>query len=29
MKDDEAMEFMKKHMMHTSNNDEFLESMNR
>jgi len=29
MKPDEAMEFMKKHMMHTSNNDEFLESMNR
>ncbi|MFZ4635584.1 MAG: transcription termination factor Rho [Saprospiraceae bacterium] len=29
MKPDEAMEFMKKHMLHTSNNDEFLESMNR
>ncbi|MDX2134030.1 MAG: transcription termination factor Rho [Saprospiraceae bacterium] len=29
MRPDEAMEFMKKHMMHTSANEEFLESMNR
>ncbi len=29
MKPEEAMEFMKKHMMHTSSNEEFLESMNR
>ena len=29
MKPEEAMEFMKKHMMTTSSNDEFLESMNR
>ena len=29
MKPEEAMEFMKKHMMNTSSNDEFLESMNR
>ena len=29
MKPEEAMEFMKKHMMHSSSNEEFLESMNR
>lgn len=29
MKPEEAMEFMRKHLMHTSNNEEFLESMNR
>lgn len=29
MKPEEAMEFMKKHMMSTSSNEEFLESMNR
>ncbi|MCC6461668.1 MAG: transcription termination factor Rho [Saprospiraceae bacterium] len=29
MKPEEAMEFMKKQMMHSSNNEEFLESMNR
>lgn len=29
MKPEEAMEFMKKHMMHTSSNEEFLEGMNR
>jgi transcription termination factor Rho len=29
MKPEEAMEFMKKHIMHTSSNEEFLESMNR
>ena len=29
MKPEEAMEFMKKQMMHTSTNEEFLESMNR
>jgi len=29
MKPEEAMEFMKKHMMQTSSNEEFLESMNR
>jgi transcription termination factor Rho len=29
MKPDEAMEFMKKQMMHTKTNEEFLESMNR
>ncbi len=29
MKPEEAMEFMKKHMMGTSSNEEFLESMNR
>lgn len=29
MKPDEAMEFMKKHMMHTKTNEEFLDSMNR
>lgn len=29
MKPEEAMEFMKKQMMHTSSNEEFLESMNR
>jgi transcription termination factor Rho len=29
MKPEEAMEFMKKHMLHSSNNEEFLESMNR
>lgn len=29
MKPEEAMEFMKKHMMHTTSNEEFLESMNR
>ena len=29
MKPEEAMEFMRKHMMHSSNNDEFLEGMNR
>lgn len=28
MKPDEAFEFLQKHMMHTSNNDEFLQSMN-
>lgn len=29
MKPEEAMEFMKKQMMNTSSNDDFLESMNR
>jgi transcription termination factor Rho len=29
MKPEEAMEFIKKQMMHSSNNTEFLESMNR
>jgi len=29
MKPEEAMEFMKKHMMHSSSNEEFLENMNR
>lgn len=29
MKPEEAMEFMKKQMMHTSSNEEFLEGMNR
>jgi len=29
MKPEEAMEFMKKHMMGTTSNEEFLESMNR
>ncbi len=29
MKPEEAMEFMKKHMMGTASNEEFLESMNR
>jgi transcription termination factor Rho len=29
MKPEEAMEFMKKHMLHSSSNEEFLESMNR
>jgi transcription termination factor Rho len=29
MKPEEAMEFMKKQMLHTSSNEEFLESMNR
>jgi transcription termination factor Rho len=29
MKPEEAMEFMRKHLMHTSNNEEFLEGMNR
>ena len=29
MKPEEAMEFIKKQMMHTSSNIEFLESMNR
>lgn len=29
MKPEEAMEFMKKQMLHTSSNDEFLENMNR
>ena len=29
MKPEEAMEFMKKHMMNTSSNEDFLESMNR
>jgi len=28
MKPDEAMEFLRKHMLHTSTNDEFLVSMN-
>jgi len=28
MKSDEAMEFLRKNMLHTSNNDEFLASMN-
>jgi transcription termination factor Rho len=28
MKPDEAMEFLRKNMLHTSNNDEFLASMN-
>jgi transcription termination factor Rho len=28
MKPDEAMEFIRNHMMHTSSNDEFLTSMN-
>ena len=28
MKPDEAMEFLRKHMIHTKNNDEFLISMN-
>jgi transcription termination factor Rho len=29
MKPEEAMEFMKKQMMNTSSNEEFLDSMNR
>jgi transcription termination factor Rho len=29
MKPEEAMEFMRKQLMHTSNNEEFLEGMNR
>ena len=29
MKPEEAMEFMKKHMLNTSSNEDFLESMNR
>ena len=29
MKPEEAMEFMKKHMLNTSSNEEFLDSMNR
>jgi transcription termination factor Rho len=29
MKPEEAMEFMRKHMMHSSSNEEFLEGMNR
>lgn len=29
MKPEEAMEFMKKQMLHSSSNEEFLESMNR
>lgn len=29
MKPEEAMEFMKKQMLNTTSNDEFLESMNR
>ncbi|MCC7245688.1 MAG: transcription termination factor Rho [Saprospiraceae bacterium] len=29
MKPEEAMEFMKKHMMNSNSNEEFLESMNR
>lgn len=29
MKPEEAMEFIKKHMLHTSSNEEFMESMNR
>ncbi len=29
MKPEEAMEFMKKHMLHSSSNEEFLENMNR
>jgi transcription termination factor Rho len=29
MKPEEAMEFVKKQMMHSSSNDEFLASMNR
>jgi transcription termination factor Rho len=29
MKPEEAMEFMKKHIINTSSNEEFLESMNR
>ncbi len=29
MKPEEAMEFMKKHMMNSSSNEEFLDSMNR
>ena len=29
MKPEEAMEFMRKHMMHSSTNEEFLEGMNR
>jgi transcription termination factor Rho len=28
MKPDEAFEFLQKHMLHSSNNDEFLQSMN-
>lgn len=28
MKPDEAMDFLRKHMLHTSNNEEFLVSMN-
>ena len=28
MKPDEAMEFLRKHMLHTTTNDEFLVSMN-
>jgi transcription termination factor Rho len=28
MKPDEAFDFLQKHMLHTSNNDEFLSSMN-
>ena len=29
MKPDEAMEFLRKHMLHTSTNDEFLQTMNK
>jgi transcription termination factor Rho len=29
MKPEEAMEFMRKHMMNSSSNEEFLEGMNR
>ena len=29
MKTDEAMDFMLKHMLHTSSNDEFINTMNR
>ncbi len=28
MKPDEAMEFLRKHLIHTSTNEEFLQSMN-
>jgi transcription termination factor Rho len=28
MKPDEAMDFLLKHMQHTSNNEEFMASMN-
>jgi transcription termination factor Rho len=28
MKPDEAFEFLRKHMVHTSSNEEFLQSMN-
>jgi len=29
MKPDEAMEFLRKHMLHTSSNEEFLQTMNK